>query len=232
MRICISAFCLLALSRSVLTLETSFKSHLKERSLGEIPVLVRYCRYFFFQRSERENVLEGKKEKKKKIPKLNECTIRGLVVRPHSTYVMQNVTFCRCRTVIRTFAHLHLLYLFLPPISWSHECWHMLKEKETHTFKPFIPSVGPCDSLALALAARMTPLHLNRSFTRCCAINDWLPLRKTEGKTPALLVLQRRRLSGVQYYSNHSGGVSRTLSGMLGDWHLPASFTDLFVCGR
>lgn len=110
-----------------------------------------------------------------------------------------------------------------------------VKERNTHevvtsfTFKPFIPSFGLCDSVALALAARMSPFHLNRSFTRCCAINDWLPLRKAEGKTPALLVLQCRRLSGVQYYSNHSVEVSRALSGMFRDWHLPASFTDFTV---
>ncbi len=83
--------------------------------------------------------------------------------------------------------------------------------------------------MTLALAARVTPFHLNRSFTRCCAINDWLPLRKAEGKTPALLVLQRWRLSGVRYYSNHSVEVSRALSEMFGDWHLPASFTDFTV---
>lgn len=79
------------------------------------------------------------------------------------------------------------------------------------TFKAFITSLVPCDSATLALATRTNPFHLNRSFTRCCAINDWLSLRKSEGKTTALLVLQCMRLSGVRYYSNHSVEVSRAL---------------------
>lgn len=85
------------------------------------------------------------------------------------------------------------------------------------TFKPFIPSFRPCDSVSLGLNTRMTPFRLNRSFTRCCGINDWLTLRKTKGKTRALLVLQCRRLGGVQSYSNHSAEVSRAHSGMFRD---------------
>lgn len=120
-------------------------------------------------------------------------------------------------------------------ISWT---LTQVKERKKYkvvtsfTFKPFIPSSEPVTLWHWPLLREwpLSPFHPNRSFTRCCSINDWLPLRKTEGKTQALLVLQcRRKPSGVQYNSNHSVEVSRALSRMFGDWHLPASFTDFTV---
>lgn len=152
-----------------------------------------------------------------------------LVVRPHSTYVMQSVTYWSPIQSRNDFVTCVICICFISSSLSSADLPHAdTRKRRRHTLPSplnlFVHSYGPCDSATLALAG-MTPFHLNRSFTRCWAINDWLPLRKTEGKTPALLVLQ---YSGVQHYSNHSAGVSRALSGMFGDWHLPASFADFY----
>lgn len=136
-------FGLLALRKSVLTVETGF--HLKEGSLGVIPV--RYWRYFFLQWSERENMREGKKDRKKSILNLlcmdwlSDHTVLvickmlpfGLPCRPADIHLEPPPS----PPTPQHICHLHLLYLFLPPISWSHERWN---KKETH-FSPLNLSV-------------------------------------------------------------------------------------------
>lgn len=229
--ICISAFVFLMLSRSVLNFKNWFK--VKSWILGDIPALSQLLGLFLFFRAERKR--KGKKEENTQIHSFTNC---GLGVRPRCTFVVL------CGLVSKTHCHFSVKHPYkansfpiticsisIPSVDFTNPDTRKGK-KEKHNFNHFIPSFEPSDS-ALTPATSITPFHLNRSFTRCCAINDWLSLHKSEGKTPALLVLQCKRLCGVQYYSNHSVEVSRALSGMFRDSHHPASFTEFTVlCGR
>lgn len=137
------------------------------------------CRYFFLQCSERENMLDGKKEEQVWLVKLIYYTWGCCYTTQHLHKMSPFGLPCRTTVIhpekkipLRLLICICFISLCLP--SADHMNAELHKKKKHTVTSPLNHSFPHLDlvTLLLALATRMTPFHLNRLFTRCCAIND------------------------------------------------------------